>query len=238
MPALLKRGWPTQRDSEARGTGWRAALFVFAVALAARLLLGWLIRDTYDYDEFVVLLLGRDYAHGWVPYSGFMFFHPPGILVALRVLQPLVSAWWPSARILSSLLDSCTAVLVWAVGRNLYGDRTSVAAGLLYAISPVALISGVRVGQDPIITFLGVAGLALLVLKRGWYSAVFAGVLLGIAVWVKYPAVYFAPVYLIAAPRRGLASVVAAAGSLCLLIAPFHEQWSQLYFQTVTFQRS
>src|SRR5881409_445718 len=67
----------------------KAALLIFALALGFRLLFAGIVSDTYDYDEFVVLLLARDFAHGAVPYRDFIFFHPPGILVLLRLIQPL-----------------------------------------------------------------------------------------------------------------------------------------------------
>ena len=79
-------------------TLFRIGLGVFLAALSLRLLFGRLVGDTYDYDEFVLLLLARDFAHGAVPYRDFMFFHPPGVLVILSVLHPLVSLWWPIAR--------------------------------------------------------------------------------------------------------------------------------------------
>lgn len=204
----------------------------------ARLLFTILIGGTYDYDEFVILLLGRDLSHGAVAYRDFMFFHPPGILVLVRLLQPMIGSWWPAARLLSVLADTGTAVLVWVIARRLFDTRTALAAGLLYALSPLALTSAARIGQDPLITLLGVAGLALLITSASRRAAVVAGVLLGLAVWVKYPAAYFLPVYILAAPRRSLLFAPAAAMTFGLLLVPFHDQLSLIYSQTVTFQRS
>src|SRR5690348_12893218 len=96
------------------------ALGVFALALCLRLVFGLLIYDTYDYDEFVLLLLARDFAHGSVPYTGFMFFHPPGALVLLRGLEPLITMWWPAARFAMETVDSITAALVWWIGCRVF----------------------------------------------------------------------------------------------------------------------
>ena len=227
------------KSEPARGSSLlRIGVGVFLAALGLRLVFGRLVANTYDYDEFVLLLLARDFAHGAVPYRDFMFFHPPGALVWLRSIEPVTSLWWPGARILTSLIDSATAVMVFVVGCRVFDRRTGTAAGLVYAASPLALISSVRVGQDPLITALGMLGLTVLVLGPDRRWAVTAGVCLGIATWIKYPALYFAPVYLLLAPRRFLWLAAAAIGSFVALIAPFSGQIHAVYVQTVTFQHA
>jgi hypothetical protein len=216
----------------------RLGIGVFVVALGLRLVFGRLIAGTYDYDEFVLLLLARDFAHGATPYRDFMFFHPPGALALLRGIEPLTALWWPLARIASSAIDSATAAMVFFVGSRMFDRRTGVAAGLVYAASPLALVSSVRVGQDPLITAIGMLGITALVVGPEKRRAVLAGVCLGLAVWVKYPALYFAPVYLLLSPRR---FVVVAAVGVCtfgLLLVPFLGQWHALYTQTVSFQHT
>lgn len=205
-------------------------------ALGLRLLFAALTADTYDPDEFVVLTLSRDFSHGAVPYRDFMFFHPPGVLVLYRMLHPLVNWWWPSARIVIMLIDTVTAALVWRIGMALYGRSTALVAGLLYGASPLALISAVRVGQDPIITALGIAGVAILLLIPSRKGAVLAGACLGLAVWFKYPAIIFLPVYVLIAPRRALITVAALAASAGLAFVPFAAYGHAIYQQTVIWQ--
>ena len=224
---------PIQRFTTAQ----RDILLVFACALVLRLAFAALTADTYDYDEFVILLLARDFAHGSVPYRDFMFFHPPGPLVIFRLLQPLIGEWWPLARVFTLFIDSITAVLVWFAGRLLYGRREALAAGLLYAASPLALISAVRVGQDPLITSLLVAGVVLLLAQPSRWAAALAGVCVALAVWVKYPAALFLPVYILAAPRRIGAFLAGGLVAGVSLFAPFLPRAHQLYAQSVTFQR-
>ncbi len=215
----------------------RDLLLVAGFALGLRILFLALTSDTYDYDEFVVLLLSRDFAHGAIPYQDFMFFHPPGVLVVFRALEPVTALWWPLARILVSCLDVATALLVWKIGTVLWGRRTGVAAGILYGLSPLALVSAVRVGQDPLITFLGTLGLFLLLSRSSWRSAAAAGICLGIAVWIKYPAIYFLPIYVLAARQRASLAVPVSLCVFGILMLPFHAQIGDLYAQTVTFQR-
>ncbi|GAC1327542.1 MAG: hypothetical protein NVSMB22_19060 [Chloroflexota bacterium] len=217
---------------------WRDALIVLGWALALRLMCAVITADTYDPDEFVVLVLGRDFAHGATPYRDFMFFHPPGVLVLFRLLQPLTTWWWPLGRVAMILIDTVTAVCVWRIGTLLYGRREGLAAGLLYAASPLALICSVRVGQDPIITALGVGGLLLLLSTRSQGGAALAGVCLGLAVWMKYPAILFLPVYILAAPRRALVSTLASIGTVLLAFAPFLSQAHAVFEQTIVWQLS
>lgn len=240
MSATLNAPLPstTREPAPRRLTVPRELLLVVGVALAARVLFGLLIGGTYDYDEFVILLLGRDFSRGAVAYRDFMFFHPPGILVLMRLLQPLLGSWWPAARLVSVLADTGTAALVWVIARVLFERRVALAAGLLYAFSPLALISSARVGQDPLMTLFGIAGLALLIKSRSPWAAVGAGVLVGIALWIKYPAAYFLPIYVFAAPRRSPLFVLAGAVTFFALMAPFHDQFPAMYDQTVTFQRT
>lgn len=227
-------------EQESRQSGIRARyrdfLLVVAVALCVRLLFAALTHDTYDYDEFVILLLSRDMSHGAVAYRDFMFFHPPGVLVLFAELQPIVSHWWPIARILTMVLDALTAGLVFGLGRHLWGRREGLVAAGIYAISPLALIASTRVNQDTPVTFLGVLGLSILLRTKGRAPALLAGVCFGLALWIKYPAALFLPIYLLASPRRALVWAPSLAVTLVLLFAPFMAQAHTLYDDTVAFQ--
>lgn len=230
---------PSRADPEQHGSiaAHRDLLAVFGFALVLRLLFLLLTHDTYDYDEFVSLLLGRDYAAGAVPYRDFVYFHPPGILVVLRGINPLTHLWWPSARALTALVDTGSAVMVWKIGGLLWGRREALAAGILYALSPLALVSATRVGQEPLITALGLLGLVVLLSQPSWQGAVIAGACLAIAVWVKYPAAYFLPVYVLAAPKRAILVATSAAAVLTALFLPFYANANLLYQQTIHFQQ-
>ena len=309
---------------------FRDALAVLAIALGLRLMFALLIADTYDPDEFVVLGLGRLLAHGAVAYRDFSFFHPPGILVLLRALDGVIGLWWPLARLFIILVDCGTVLLIWRIGLGLWGRRGAFAGALLYGVSPVTLVTGVRVEQDPIITFLVMAALTLLLTTGGsrddasgsrvmasipgrgserraeegrhsgrplpggslpggrgrggsqWVpglrpthgsrslplpdgpewsnapsrrfrwpaldgtglAAVAAGVCLGAAVWVKYPAIVFLPVCLLAAPRRrhspGSGSWLPLCGGFVvatgLLFLPFFPVWRAMAEQSINWQ--
>ncbi|MDQ2745298.1 MAG: glycosyltransferase family 39 protein [Chloroflexota bacterium] len=217
---------------------FRQLLIVLTAALLLRVGFALLTANTYDYDEFVLLLNGRDYAHGAAPYRDFMFFHPPGMLVLLRAVEPLTALWWPLARGMMLVIDSATAGLIWYLGRRLYGSRGGLAAGLLYALNPLALIAAVRVGQDSLVTALGLGGLVLLLGNRSWKSAVLAGACLALALWIKYPAIYFLPVYILVAPRRTAAMALGLVFAGAALFLPYHAEIHALWSQTIQFQRT
>jgi Dolichyl-phosphate-mannose-protein mannosyltransferase len=211
---------------------------VFLWAVGLRLVFAAITANTFDPDEFVVLGLGRAVAHGAIPYRDITFFHPPGMLYLLAAFQPLVGLWWPLSRIVLLLADSLTAVLIWRIGKELYGDRRALVAGLLYGASPIALVSAVRVGPDPIITVLGMAGLFLLLAVRSRKGPILAGVCLGFAVWTKYPAILYLPVYALAAWSRMRHVMVAFIVTVAALFAPFLLEAHALYSQTVLWQLS
>jgi len=211
---------------------------VFMAALLLRLTALALSGGTFDPDEFVILGLGRAVAHGAVPYRDITYFHPPGMLYLTAALQPLIHLWWPISRVAMLLVDSATAVLVWRVARDLYGHKTAYVAGLLYAVSPLALISATRVGPDPIITALGMLGLVQLLRTRSRSAPILAGFCLGLAVWTKYPALLFLPVYLIAAPRHAWRMLAGFAVTVLTLFAPLLMDARAFYTDTVAWQMS
>lgn len=214
----------------------RDLAIVISVTLGLRLLFAALLADTYDPDEFVYLTLGHALAAGHTPYRDFMIFHPPGLLVLLRLFDPLIGLWWPLARLLEIAADTITAACIWRLGRILFDARTAVLAALLYAVQPIALLSAVRVGPDPIITMLGFVGLTGLLAGRSQRATVLAGVCLGLAVWCKYPAILFAPVYLLAAPKRAKIWAPVSLLTAGVLFAPLLPEAHQFYDQTVHWQ--
>jgi hypothetical protein len=222
--------------AEGEGWRWRDGAIVVVAALILRLGFAVITSGTYDPDEFVMLALSRQMLHGAVAYQDFTFFHPPGMLVILGGLQPVINAWWPFARLFIVTVDVTTAFLVWRIATAIYTRREALAAGLIYAASPIALLGSVRVGQDPLVTMLGMAGVLALLYRPTRRGALAAGLCLGVALWVKYPAAMFVPVYAVLAPRR-LALVLSMAGvTLLVLFAPYASHLNLLYAQSVTWQ--
>ena len=230
-PLGTRSSLPAARDWE-----WKPALVVFLAAVVARLVFAGLTARTFDPDEFVFLALSGAVAHGAPLYRTVIYFHPPGLLVFFSVLHPLVAWWWPGGRIVTLSIDSLTAVFVWRIGREIMGPDGALAAGLVYAVSPIALLSAVRIGPDPIVTSLGTLGILLLLTARNPVGPVGAGICLALAVWTKYTGVLFLPIYLLVAPGRIRAILLTWAIALGCLFSPYLRDLPAVYSQTVAWQ--
>ena len=147
-------------------------LVIFAVALAARMAWTWhgqglLARG--NYDDGVYFRAALALVHGRLPYSDFLFLHPPGILVALApfaLLSRLTSdpvgfaasrvAWMLlgalNALLMARLLHrkSRTAALAGGLGYALFWPAVySEHIALLEALSSTALIAALLLVWHP-----------------------------------------------------------------------------------------
>jgi hypothetical protein len=123
--------------------------------------------STYDFDEFVYLLLGRGVAAGHLPYRDFLFYHPPGILVVMAAMQPLLNHWWAWGRGISILLSAATCGLVYLTARRFLTHIQAVVAALLLACNPIMLVTGTRIMPDVYVMFFTFLGVFLLLPAGG-----------------------------------------------------------------------
>lgn len=109
-----------------------------------------------------------------------------------------------TGRLLTALLGALTAWAVWALGRRLFGSRAGIAAGLLYAVIPAAVIHGHYATVDVPATFFVTVALVfaakLLTIDRFISSSFYrlialSGLTCGLAAAAKYNCglVLFAP---------------------------------------------
>ena len=210
---------------------------VFAASLCLATIFNLIARGTYDFDEFVYLLLGHAVNRGRIPYQDFLFYHPPGIVMVMGVLDPLVQRWWVVGRIPSLLLDAGTCALVFLVARRFLSRAGAITAGLLCACSPIMLVTGTRIIPDDYVMFFTFLAIYLLMVKPTYLFAILAGVAFGIAIVFKYPAVLLLPAAVLVAGKRRWPVFLAATGIMTmLLLAPFLSNLHALYEDTVVFQ--
>ena len=143
------------------------ACLTFLASLALTGLYDLVAGGTYDYDEFVYLLLGHGVSSGRLPYRDFLFYHPPGILMVMGFLQPLIHQWWAWGRVLSLLLSAGTCALVYLTSRRFLPRTTSLIAALLFACDPILLVSGTRILPDVYVMFFTFLGIYLLLVASG-----------------------------------------------------------------------
>ncbi len=134
-----------------------------------------------------------------LPYRDFLSSYAPlhSYLDAL-----FISLWHtPLAIILASVLVELLLLPMWlGLGRRLFDESTLRTAALLYVASPISLQFVTVDGQDNVLIALLLAGALLLMLRS---RAFCSGVLFGLsAAAIKFLPLLFAPVFLVAAPRR------------------------------------
>ena len=192
-----------------------------AAALAIRLYL--LTRLRYltgitEYDDGVYLGGAVSLISGTVPYHGFAFVQPPGILllmvpVALLAKVSAVTSAMAAARLLTVGASAACVTLLGSLVRHRGAFVTLVACGVL-AVYPDDIMAAHTVLLEPWMNLLVLAG-ARLAFREGRLAAarrlVWAGALFGVAGAVKYwavlPALGLLALCLLTGPEDGAGSV-------------------------------
>jgi 4-amino-4-deoxy-L-arabinose transferase-like glycosyltransferase len=133
-------------------------------------------------------------------------------------------------RLPSPLIHTATALVIYGVGRRLYGQSTGVWAALAFATLPGVSVSAGIISTDvPLLFFWALALLGFIGLTetRAWWPAVLLGVGIGLGLNAKYAMAFFGLsmlVYFIVTPAaRDLlrdARLYVALGLGAALIAP------------------
>jgi 4-amino-4-deoxy-L-arabinose transferase-like glycosyltransferase len=162
---------------------------------------------------------------------------------------PEQAALFLAGRLVTALLGAATIPIVFGLGCRLSGRRTGLAAALLYALAPLAVVHAHFLTVDVPATFF--VALALLQAARltespSWRNYAVAGAWVGLAAATKYSAglVLIAPVaaHLLVAPREGprkpdhvrLAGLLGVAAVVFLVACPgpwlnFDAFWNGTY---------
>jgi hypothetical protein len=169
-----------------------------------------------DYDEGVLFSAAALLLRGDMPYRDFIFVHPPGALLlwapgaALSLVLDTATAYGVT-RFLAAAVGALSVFLAGRVAWRAWGPLAGFVAALAYAAFPEAAISERGSFLEPLLNVLclGFANLWLAPGPRSRGHRVGAGVLLGLAVSVKFP---------------GALWLVAALAS-----RPFKESWRSLF---------
>ncbi len=210
------------------------ALLIALLAVACRL---WRLDLAHFQDDQATLLnLARDFLEGQrFPFFGMTFAigvrHPP--LEVFLLALPLLISYSPIvATAFVALVDAAGVLVCYLIGARFLGGRAGMAAGLLYAVNPVALVFARRVWNPSLVPFLsGLTLLALLmflVRRRPFYAG------LAIFTWGCMAQLHLATIAYLPLLAAVLALnwralrwrwVLAGIGLLLLTLAPF------LYYQ-------
>ena len=148
----------------------------------------------------------------WGLYPDFGYYSkPPLIAWIIRGATELCGHGEACIRMPSPILHTMTALVVFLIGRRLYGLVTGVLSALAFATLPGVSVSAGIISTDvPLLFFWALALYALVVMldTKSWWPAILLGLALGGGLNAKYAMVWFfvcLAVYLIATPeRRGL----------------------------------
>ena len=173
-------------------------------------------RGTLETNFYLTYsLLRRGYPHRDV--------HMPGYVLALA---PAVAALGPTlgaAALLNTMLFAAQAALVYAIARALLPERIqAMSAAALFAVLPPFPGYLFIAYPELVVSFVFLAGLAVLVHARGMAGAVAAGVLYALGALFRETLLLALPLYLVGLPprTRWRAFVPAAAATLFLIVIP------------------
>lgn len=168
---------------------WRAAALLTAGLTLARIVA--LFRTPLELypDEAQYWLWSRSLAFGY-------YSKPPLIAWAIWASTAVggnAEAW---VRLPATLFQAGATLLVFAIARRLYNERTALGSAALYALTPAIQLSAAVIATDaPLLFFLGLTIWTYVSLegatgrRRLWLSAGL-GAALGLAFLSKYAAVY------------------------------------------------
>jgi 4-amino-4-deoxy-L-arabinose transferase-like glycosyltransferase len=193
------------------------------------------------------LELGGDEAQYWL-WSRTLdlgyFSKPPMIAWVIRLTTSLGGDAEPFVRLASPLFHAVAGLMLFQVGRRLYGPWTGLGALVIYQLMPgVAVASAVISTDSLLLGFLSIALLAYVDLpnaKRPLFTAAGLGAALGLAMLSKYAALYAVigiALHLILDREARKAwspkTVLATIGAFLIVVAP-NLIWNALHgFETV-----
>lgn len=163
------------------------ALLIIGLITAARIV----VLFTADYD------LGPDEAQywSWAQHPAFGYFSKPPMIAWLIALSTaLVGDGEAAVRLPAPLLHMATSLVVYALARDLYDQRTAFWSALIYATAPAVWFSSGLITTDvPLLLFWALALLALrrTLDRRSMVWAIVLGIALGLGFLSKYAMLYF-----------------------------------------------
>ena len=242
------------QDTILRVAWWTLAVIVFGVTVAIRIrLLGMpLERDEGEYAYAGQLML-----QGIPPYKLAYNMKFPGTYAAYAVIMSMFGQTIPGIHLGLLLVNAATIALIFFLGRRLMNSTAGIAAATSYAVlsvSPSVLGLAAHATHFVMLPVLGGTLLLLHGPNRQGFGRLFAsGLLFGIGVLMKQPAVFFIPfgaIYLLwndvhrrFSPKKillrnlifGIAAIV-PVGTTCLILW-YADGFDKFWFWTIDYAR-
>jgi 4-amino-4-deoxy-L-arabinose transferase-like glycosyltransferase len=161
-----------------------ACLFLLT---AFRLAANYFANTELFFDEAQYWFWSRELAFGY-------YSKPPLIGWIIRGATEICGPGEACIRAPSALFHAGSALLVFAMGRRLYDERTGFWSAIAYATLPGVSLSSSLISTDaPLLFFVALALYAFIGMResRSWVWAVLFGAALGFGFLAKYAMVYF-----------------------------------------------
>ncbi|MGF1620125.1 MAG: ArnT family glycosyltransferase [Rhodomicrobiaceae bacterium] len=184
------RGASARSDAALQQSAENYALTLLAcvAALTAMRVIANIFANTeLFFDEAQYWFWSRELAFGY-------YSKPPLIGWLIRGATELCGQGEACIRSPSALIHAATAMVIFAIGRQLYSPRIGFWSGLTYATLPGVSLSASLISTDaPLLFFVSLALLAVLKMRdsQGWGWALLFGVAVGLGFLSKYAMVYF-----------------------------------------------
>ncbi len=160
------------------------------ILLAALAPLGPLAANRFHHDEAVYSSWGLDIASGRdLMVSGSPVDKPPLFLYVQALSFRLFGPTETAARLPSLVTSVVNVILLYQLGRRLYGQGVGLLAAFLLAASPFAILFAPTAFTDPMMITFVLAG--CLMAAQGHWG--WAGLLLGLAAMTKQQGILFVP---------------------------------------------
>jgi hypothetical protein len=238
----------------------RAASIIMLGAMLTAAVVRWrLLGLPFERDEGEYAYMGSLVLKGLLPYKYAYSMKLPGIYAAYAVIMKFFGQTRAGVHGGLLLMNAATSVLVYLLGRRLFGTRAGLAAGAAFAvISLNTHLHGIIANSEHFVIFFALAGLCVLVRAadegRAPWEYFIAGLLLGAGIMMKQHGVFFlllGPVYVFAlylVSRKGPLSVPLLRSVLVLAggVTPFAAAcvffylaggFEKFWFWTVSYSR-
>lgn len=183
--------------------GVLALLFILALAFSVRVLTANFLRAHFDdpswfqfgsyaiFDRQAQGILDHKTRAFWIDDSSRTdrIVYPPGYALWMALIYAITGDRSPvSVQWVQLIIDSLLVLLIVGIGATAYGWTVGLIAGAMAALSPLLAIAGVTPNADAPASWLvlGAVWCLLLAMKRQRaFLVIAAGVLLGLACWLR-----------------------------------------------------
>jgi len=164
---------------------WRDIICLFLFSIFVKSFFFYLALDWYSDDEFLFIYSARLFADGHMPYVDYIYYYLPAFITILSIPHFFFENSFYVLRIITSILDSFNACLIYLIAKNIYSRKTGILATILYLTNVLSIKNSVVTMSEPYMLFFILLGFYILHRFRNeFFSAFFFAIGFFIKQWV------------------------------------------------------